>query len=1039
MRKKIKWKRMAAIILITAMLSGEMSNMDNAGNKMGARTAAVSAAAKSGGTITIDGNTVNQKKQNAFRGMGAITCNGSSRLVLDYKEQHPKEYWEIMRWLFDPVTGAGLSHVKIELGCDTDTSSGAEPATMRSKDSEANVRRGAGFMFAHDALSINPDISVDMLCWGMPAWVERAYKQSRKKGYQARFRWYKRTIDAAYDTWGIKLSYLSANQNEREVDEGWTIYLAKNLKKYKKRYDYGKIKIVSADETDAMDVAARMLKNKKFRDAVDVMGFHYNSYMDKNVLKLNEKYKKEIWFSEGASVATDSVFGSNNTDNKVNTSGANGMLDIANRIIIGMAQSNMTIYEFQPALASYYDGTVYYPKQLISANHPWNGYYECTNGLPMVMHFTNFIKQGWQRVDSASYGDGEQSDHYITKTVNDYYTAADPKTGDYSTVITNDSSTERVYNVKVSSLKKAAAKVSVWETRSNLPEESYDAGWLQKIAELTPKQNGSIYSYQVTVKPYSMVTLTTTAGQKNYQERKKATAMADTSKNTVMPLPYQDNFQYSRKYIRRRGGAPRYTSDQNGAFEVTCLSDGNKVLKQKIGKYNVPNGWMSPSDPLTSLGDDRWKDYIVSVDARLDEEEQGSNYVALCARYNSGSAVSHNGYWLKLKQNGKWTLTGVQGRLAKGKISGMRKGRWFNLKLKVQGNQVTAYINHKKVTSKTVRGGVSNSGRVALGSAFYKNYFDNLQIQPISGAVNQVTRIDNMDSTIQYSKDVKLQQGLSYSDYGRTLSTMAKAGDTMSYTFEGTGVSLLGDNTGEAKIKVILDGKTVESSYDVPETASRSAFYQSTGLPYGEHNIRIQLLNARELHLDAIEVDAAKNQYQKKQATAVSVRAPKKKLAYGESVKLITTVTPENAGGDITYTTSNMAVAGVTSDGRVYANGGGKATITAKTSTGAEASVRIKVTELRITPESGILVGVGQKIGFRAKFAKGYNSSPVKKWKSSNKSIAVINQKGHLEAKKKGKVIITAIARNGYQAKVLVRVQKATKKIKKQSEKYAIG
>lgn len=1039
MRKKLWGKRGIAMVLVAALAAGGIAEINMTQDTGTAQTAVAEAAAQSGGTLTIDGNTINKSKQNLFRGLGAVSCNNSSRLIMDYKEEHPTEYWEIMHWLFDPVKGAGLSHVKVELGCDTDTSSGAEPATMRSKEAtKANVRRGAGFMFAHDALTINPDITVDMLCWGMPAWVEKAYKKGDAKGNKARFKWYKKTIDAAYDVWGIKMSYVSANRNERDIEEDWTVYLANHLAKYRKRYDYGKIKIVAADETDEMYVAERMLKNKKYRNAVDVIGCHYNSYMDKNVLKLNKKYNKEIWFSEGASVATDSIFGSNNTDDGVNTSGTNGMLDVANRIIIGMAQSNMTLYEFQPALASYYDGAVYYPKQLLSANSPWNGYYEASAGLVMAMHFTNFIKKGWCRIDSGSFGDGAQVEHCISETKNDYYTAANPSTGDYSTVITNDSSTSRVYQVNVSSLKKAASKVSVWETRSNAKGEAYDAGWLNRVGELQPTQKGSIFTYQVTVKPYSMVTLTTTTGQTSYQERKQATSMADTSKDTALSLPYRDDFEYKSAYIKRRGGTPRYTCDTNGAFEVVTLEDGNKVLKQKIGKFNVPDGWTAPSDPLTSLGDDTWRDYIVSVDAMLDPNEQGNNYVGICARYNSCANISQNGYWLKVRQNGKWTLDGNQGRLAKGKISGMAKGRWFNLKIKVKGNQVTAYINQKKVASKNVKGGVTNSGRVALASAFYKNYYDNLCVEPIAGAVDHVTRVDNMDSGIQYSKNVKLQQSLSYANYGRTLSMLSHKGDTMSYAFEGTGISLLGSNQPGAKIRVTIDGKVAENSYKVEETGSRTVFYQSTGLSNGKHTIHVQLLNNKELDLDAIEVHGAGNGYKAEKATAVKLRVSKKKLEYGESVKLVTTVKPAEAREDVTYTSSNMAVAGVTTDGRIYANGGGKATITATTSSGAKASVRIRVTEVRITPESGILVGVGEKIGLKAKFVKNMNASGIRTWKTSDKTIAKVDRKGILVAKKKGNVTITAIGRNGYKGRIVVHVRKASKKLSKKNKKYAV-
>lgn len=35
--------------------------------------------------------------------------------MLDYKEEHPKEYWEMMHKLFNKDTGAGLTHVNTDL------------------------------------------------------------------------------------------------------------------------------------------------------------------------------------------------------------------------------------------------------------------------------------------------------------------------------------------------------------------------------------------------------------------------------------------------------------------------------------------------------------------------------------------------------------------------------------------------------------------------------------------------------------------------------------------------------------------------------------------------------------------------------------------------------------------------------------------------------------------------------------------------------------------------------------------------------------
>ena len=107
--------------------------------------------------------------------------------------------------------------------------------------------------------------------------------------------------------------------------------------------------------------------------------------------------------------------------------------------------------------------------------------------------------------------------------------------------------------------------------------------------------------------------------------------------------------------------------------------------------------------PVTSLGDDTWKDYIVSADVMLDSDENAKNYAAICARYNAVQSIADNGYWLRIYQDGIWRLYSNQGKIANGKISGMKQGRFVNLKLKVLDNTVTAYINNEQVAKKQLR------------------------------------------------------------------------------------------------------------------------------------------------------------------------------------------------------------------------------------------------------------------------------------------------------------------------------------------------
>lgn len=320
--------------------------------------------------VTVDGNTVNSDEGTVWRGLGVVTGNNSSRLLMDYKMQNPDAYWEIMNLLFKPDHGAGLSHVKIEFGTDVNSSSGTEPSIMRSADEKADVTRGAGFMFAADALSINPDITVDLLRWGEPKWVTDAFSESQEKGFEARYKWYKAAIDGAFDTYGMKFTHISADGNEPDkIDTEWIIYFADRLEnETDERYDYGRIKIVASDEVGSWNIAEEMVKNEDLRNAVDILGEHYNTWASGNAKLLNKTYGKELWYTEGIAPAIISRLGVTSNGSGVN--GTNGALDVCNRIINGYYNGRMTMYEYQPAVAAYYSGAKFFPKSLINAQDP---------------------------------------------------------------------------------------------------------------------------------------------------------------------------------------------------------------------------------------------------------------------------------------------------------------------------------------------------------------------------------------------------------------------------------------------------------------------------------------------------------------------------------------------------------------------------------------------------------------------------------------------------------------------------------------------
>ena len=168
--------------------------------------------------IDTKNHTVTENK--LWRGMGMVSGNNSSRLLLDYKTQNPKQYQELLELIFGDK-GCAVQHLKIEMGADINSSSGTEPCTMRSPDEKADVTRGAGFILAADAKKVNPNLTLDMLWWSEPLWIERenslksGAQLPKEKIYENRYLWYHENLVAAYETFGLKFDFVSATQNER--------------------------------------------------------------------------------------------------------------------------------------------------------------------------------------------------------------------------------------------------------------------------------------------------------------------------------------------------------------------------------------------------------------------------------------------------------------------------------------------------------------------------------------------------------------------------------------------------------------------------------------------------------------------------------------------------------------------------------------------------------------------------------------------------------------------------------------------------------
>lgn len=797
--------------------------------------------------VTVDGSTVNMDADTVFRGLGAVTGNNSSRLLMDYKTQNPDAYWEIMNLLFKPNYGAGLTYIKIEFGSDVNSSSGTEPSIMRSADETADVTRGAGFMFAADALTINPDISIDLLRWGEPKWITDAFAESTEKGHEARYKWYKAAIDGAYDTYGMKFTHISADMNEAAaVDTEWIIYLADKLEnETDERYDYGAIKIVASDELGSWNIAKEMFANEQLRDAVDILAEHYNTWSNDTVKTLNTEYGKEVWYTEG--VASTNIAKLAVTSNGSGLNGTNGALDVCNRVINGYYNGRMTMYEYQPAVAAYYSGAKYFPKSLLNAQNPWSGYYEADCGIWTSAHFTRFIKNDWRYIDSACFGDGKES-HSISETTNNYMTVTDTETGDYSIVICNDSAEQRNYTFTLENMDKADAPFTIWETRGPDEGQTFDANYFKNIGTFKPAEVDGKYAYSVEVKPYSIVTLTTLdIGDVD------VSVYGCGHEDKPLDVNYTDDFEYSEDFLSARGNAPLYTTDYGGAFEVAEV-DGRKVLVQMINADNKPTDWRyrGTPNPITSLGDDRWSDYSAAIGFKFDGDA-ADNYISFGVRYLTAELVTStadNGFGLRIMPSGSWVLIKNGGALERGEIADFDAAAWHNVKITAVENVVTAELDGTELIKYTDEKAYNNSGRVFIGSGLYNNIFDDLKVSG-EGSHGTITRVDDHDARVAYTGDWDRTVPDGYVHFNRTRSKgTANGSDTAFETeFEGDRIALIGE-TDAAKFDVYIDGELLESA-EAQRCAARQCWY-SVDVSEGKHTIKV-VVTEGTLSVDVIE------------------------------------------------------------------------------------------------------------------------------------------------------------------------------------------
>lgn len=490
-----------------------------------------------------------------------------------------------------------------------------------------------------------------------------------------------------------------------------------------------------------------------------------------------------------------------------------------------------------------------------------------------------------------------------------YLTLAAPDKRNFSTVFVNDSDSAKTYQLRTTNMAlEGNPALELWETSAAEPGKAFNQNYMRY--RCSAAATSATTGYTITVKPFSILTATSTVNLSNAAYHvplpvEGARPVLDTTADGSAPSTadttlYADDFDYTKKvvsivgaggqlmgsesYVTARGGSqsviPRYLCDRNGAFEAYLPSgSSNYVLRQQLDQPSMGlGGTWNEGAPITAVGDNRWLDYKASVDVSFenDSTQSGNNYAAIGARQQGGSnshTLSGTPYLLKFQFDGSWQLlvdgkSVAAGNVVSGTggvtISGFKAAydAWHKLALEVVGSKVTASLDGVLLTTFTDPK-PRLSGRVDLASGYYATRFDNLKVEKVAGAAPYyVELLDNLELSdlasppgkkLVYGGSWAHEAGKSMYDYQRSLSTSRAAGATLEYGFTGTGLDILGQNDGTAKLEVTVDGKVATAS---APTAAASQLYQTyslRGLPAGAHIVQIKVLSGK-LVVDAVGV-----------------------------------------------------------------------------------------------------------------------------------------------------------------------------------------
>ncbi len=638
---------------------------------------ALATPARAATSITINGTSGGR----TFDGVGAVSGGGgNSRLLIDYPEP---QRGQILDYLFKPGYGAALQILKVEIGGDTNSTSGAEPSHAHFRG-DLNCNRGYEWWIMEQAKARNPNIKLVGLAWGAPGWIGNGTFLSTDM-----INYYLSWLGCAKQH-NLTIDYLTPVQNERQWDVNFTI----NVRNALNSNGYTGVKLIVPDlYPGAWAGADEMVSNATFRSAVDVLSGHYpcgylSAESSCTVPTNVSNSGKTLWASENGSQDYN-----------------DGAKPLARGINRGYIDGKMTAYLNWDLIAAVTPNIPWPTVGLILANQPWSGWYSVGKDAWTLAQTAQFTAPGWRYLDSSSgfiSGNRANGSYVSLKSTNNT---------DYSTIIeTMDATAAQTLNFSVMGGLSTGA-VHVWATNLN---SSNTADYFVHSSDITPSGG----NYSLTVQPGYLYTITTTTGQG------KGSAVSPAQGS--LSLPYSDDFE---SYAA--GRSPKYLQDMQGSFETAACGAGRSGMCLRQSSTQAPITWKTLADPATYGGNLNWNNYAASADVLL----ENSGYAQLEGRVGSTNLDpigNYNGYFLRVTDTGSWSIlrnntSGQLTTLRSGTVSALGINRWHTLALGFSGSAITATIDGAQVG--TASDSTFGAGQVGLGTGQGETaQFDNLSV-----------------------------------------------------------------------------------------------------------------------------------------------------------------------------------------------------------------------------------------------------------------------------------------------------------------------